>query len=66
MTAVADCDTGTLRLHVNGAELATRRETGQAPGPDEWVGAGRELFAGLRAAVGPADEGASVFAGRRR
>jgi phosphogluconate dehydratase len=53
-------------LHVNGAELATRRETGRAPGPDEWVGTGRELFAGLRAAVGPADEGASVFAGRRR
>jgi phosphogluconate dehydratase len=61
-----DCDTGTLTLHVNGAELAIRRETGRAPGPDEWVGTGRELFAGLRAAVGPADEGASVFAGRRR
>jgi len=61
-----DCETGTLTLHVGGAELATRREAGRAPGPDEWVGTGRELFAGLRAAVGPADEGASVFAGRRR
>jgi phosphogluconate dehydratase len=61
-----DCDAGTLTVHVSGAELATRREAGRAPGPDEWVGTGRELFAGLRAAVGPADEGASVFAGRRR
>lgn len=61
-----DCETGTLTLHVGGAELATRREAGRAPGPDDWVGTGRELFAGLRAAVGPADEGASVFAGRRR
>jgi phosphogluconate dehydratase len=61
-----DCETGTLTLHVDAAELATRRTAGRAPGPDEWVGTGRELFAGLRAAVGPADEGASVFAGPRR
>ena len=34
---------------------------GRAPSDDEWVGTGRELFASMRAAVGPADQGASVF-----
>jgi phosphogluconate dehydratase len=53
-----DCRTGAL--HVD-AELDERRSTGRAPARSEWVGSGRELFAGLRAAVGPADEGASVF-----
>jgi phosphogluconate dehydratase len=53
-----DCRTGALQVD---AELDERRSTGRAPARSEWVGSGRELFAGLRAAVGPADEGASVF-----
>ena len=32
------------------------------PQGEEWAGTGRELFAAFRATVGPADEGASVFA----
>lgn len=56
-----DCETGRLALHVGAGEFADREATGQAPTASEWTGAGRELFAGLRAAVGPADEGASVF-----
>jgi hypothetical protein len=35
-------------------EFTTRTPTGRAPSPDEWVGTGRELFASMRAAVGPA------------
>jgi phosphogluconate dehydratase len=61
-----DCDTGELTLHVPPAELAARPAAGRAPRPEEWVGTGRELFAVLRAAVGPADEGASVFPGGHR
>ncbi|HEV7205444.1 MAG TPA: phosphogluconate dehydratase [Jatrophihabitans sp.] len=56
-----DCRTSELTLHVSEIELAHRPVTGRAPNADEWVGTGRELFAGLRAAVGPADEGAGVF-----
>jgi phosphogluconate dehydratase len=56
-----DADAGALTLHVPDDEFATRAPTGRAPTPDEWVGTGRELFASMRAAVGPADEGASVF-----
>jgi len=33
-----------------------------APTPEQWVGTGRELFGAFRAAVGPADAGAAVFA----
>jgi phosphogluconate dehydratase len=61
-----DCETGVLTVHVPAAELAARPAEGRPPAPDEWVGTGRELFAGLRAAVGPADEGASALAGWRR
>jgi phosphogluconate dehydratase len=61
-----DCDAGEVTVHVPAAELAARPAEGRAPRPEEWVGTGRELFAVLRAAVGPADEGASVFAGGHR
>ena len=61
-----DCDAGLLTVEVGATELAARATEGRAPRPEEWVGTGRELFAGLRAAVGPADEGASVFTGVRR
>ena len=58
-----DADAGALTIHVPDEEFATRNATGRAPSVDEWVGTGRELFATMRAAVGPADEGASVFRG---
>ncbi len=54
-----DCDAGTLEAAVDAAEFAAR------PLPIRRAratyGTGRELFAALRAHVGPADEGASVF-----
>jgi phosphogluconate dehydratase len=56
-----DAVNGTLHLHVHDAELARREPTGSAPGEAEWVGTGRDLFAGFRASVGPADRGATVF-----
>jgi phosphogluconate dehydratase len=56
-----DADAGTLVAHIDDQQFADRVPTGRAPTPDEWVGTGRELFASMRAAVGPADEGASVF-----
>jgi phosphogluconate dehydratase len=56
-----DADAGVLSIHVPDDEFATRHSTGRAPSADEWVGTGRELFASMRAAVGPADEGATVF-----
>jgi phosphogluconate dehydratase len=56
-----DADAGVLTIHVPESEFNTRTPTGRAPSADEWVGTGRELFASMRAAVGPADEGASVF-----
>jgi phosphogluconate dehydratase len=56
-----DADAGVLTIHVPDEEFAARTPTGRAPSADEWVGTGRELFASMRAAVGPADEGASVF-----
>ena len=56
-----DADASALTLHVSDDEFATRAPTGRALSADEWVGTGRELFASMRAAVGPADEGASVF-----
>jgi hypothetical protein len=55
-----------LELHIDQAELQARDATGHVLTPDEWVGMGRELFASMRAAVGPADQGASVFAPRSR
>jgi phosphogluconate dehydratase len=56
-----DADAGLLTIDVPDDEFTTRTPTGRAPSADEWVGTGRELFASMRAAVGPADEGASVF-----
>ena len=56
-----DADAGTLTAHIGDDEFANRIPTGRPPTPDEWVGTGRELFASMRAAVGPADEGATVF-----
>jgi phosphogluconate dehydratase len=55
-----DAETGSLDVLVSESELAQR----PLPGPlDEasWAGTGRELFTALRRAVGPADQGASVF-----
>jgi phosphogluconate dehydratase len=56
-----DADASTLSIEVPCEEFAARTPTGRAPSADEWVGTGRELFASMRAAVGPADEGATVF-----
>jgi phosphogluconate dehydratase len=56
-----DANAGVLSIHVSDDEFASRHATGRAPSADEWVGTGRELFASMRAAVGPADEGATVF-----
>jgi phosphogluconate dehydratase len=56
-----DANAGTLTLHVPDDEFATRTPTGRAPSTAEMTGTGRELFASMRAAVGPADQGASVF-----
>jgi len=56
-----DADAGTLAAHIDDQQFADRVPTGRAPTPEEWVGTGRELFASMRAAVGPADQGASVF-----
>jgi phosphogluconate dehydratase len=58
-----DCDRG--RLGVIGVDLEARavepgRPEAAASGRD--AGFGRELFACFRGLVGPADEGASVFA----
>jgi phosphogluconate dehydratase len=60
-TITVDAVTGTLTLHVPDDEFAARTPTGRAPSATEMVGTGRELFASMRAAVGPADQGASVF-----
>ena len=43
-------------------DFDARESTGRPPQSEEWAGTGRELFAAFRATVGPADEGASVFA----
>jgi phosphogluconate dehydratase len=56
-----DSNTGRLTVHVSEYEFASREHTGRAPSADEWVGTGRELFASMRSAVGPADEGATIF-----
>ncbi|MCX5046024.1 phosphogluconate dehydratase [Aldersonia sp. NBC_00410] len=56
-----DAATGALTLHLSDDELAARPETGRRLGDDEWVGTGREIFATMRATVGPADQGASIF-----
>jgi len=56
-----DAASGQLELHVDDAELAGRTATGAAATDAQWVGTGRDLFASFRSAVGPADQGASVF-----
>jgi phosphogluconate dehydratase len=56
-----DADAGTLTIDVASDDFAARTATGRALSVDEWVGTGRELFASMRSAVGPADEGATVF-----
>lgn len=56
-----DADAGVLTIHVPDDLFAARTPTGRPPSDDEWVGTGRELFASMRAAVGPADHGASIF-----
>ena len=56
-----DADAGTLTIDVAPDDFAARTATGRAPSDDEWVGTGRELFASMRSAVGPADEGATIF-----
>lgn len=56
-----DAVTGTLSVDVAPGDLAARDSTGQAPTTDEWTGTGRELFASMRAGVGPADQGATIF-----
>ncbi|MEV6900089.1 phosphogluconate dehydratase [Amycolatopsis sp. NPDC051372] len=54
-----DASSGTLDVLVDAAEFA-RRDLLDAP-PAFVEGTGRELFGALRRAVGPADQGASVF-----
>ncbi|MEU5692686.1 phosphogluconate dehydratase [Actinosynnema sp. NPDC020468] len=56
-----DAETGTLEALVDPAELAARDLVDFPPDAQAWTGTGRELFAALRRAVGPADRGASVF-----
>jgi phosphogluconate dehydratase len=56
-----DAETGTLEAFVDPAELASRDLVDFPPDAQAWTGTGRELFAALRRAVGPADRGASVF-----
>jgi phosphogluconate dehydratase len=56
-----DAVAGTLSVDVSAEELAARPSTGRAPTTDEWTGTGRELFASMRAGVGPADQGATIF-----
>ncbi|MFC4004628.1 phosphogluconate dehydratase [Prauserella oleivorans] len=56
-----DADAGRLEVLVDAAELAARELTDTAPDDAAWHGTGRELFTALRRAVGPADQGASVF-----
>jgi len=55
-----DARAGVLRVELTDAELASRELAILAPGSNAH-GTGRELFGLFRAAVGHADEGASVF-----
>ncbi|HTI24558.1 MAG TPA: phosphogluconate dehydratase, partial [Kutzneria sp.] len=56
-----DANRGSIEVFVDEAELMGRRLVDGPPAEQEWTGTGRELFAPLRRAIGPADEGASVF-----
>jgi phosphogluconate dehydratase len=53
-----DAEAGVLELLVDEAELSARRPTAVV---HDQTGFGRDLFAPFRAAVGPADRGASIF-----
>lgn len=53
-----DSLTGTLSIDVPLTEFEARPITGRALAKDEWASTGRDLFSGMRALVGPADEGA--------
>ena len=55
-----DARAGVLRVELSDAEFAAREPAVLAPGSNAH-GTGRELFGLFRAAVGRADEGASVF-----
>jgi len=55
-----DADNGELNVLVPAGEWS-EREPAQAPGDGTTYGTGRELFAHMRAAVGSAEEGASVL-----
>jgi phosphogluconate dehydratase len=55
-----DAEAGVLELLVGEAELAAREPVAVVQPQFGW---GRELFAPFRAAVGPADQGASIFPG---
>lgn len=55
-----DAEAGTLRIDVSDAELAQRQHA-QVDLTENHYGMGRELFAPLRATVGLAEEGATVF-----
>ena len=55
-----DAERGVLEI-ADPAALALREPTGRAPQGEEWAGTGRELFAAMRATIGAADTGASVF-----
>ncbi|WP_230884834.1 phosphogluconate dehydratase [Planomonospora sp. ID82291] len=57
-----DSTAGTLELLVPAAELAARTPQGAPLTDAQWVGTGRELFAAFRAAAGPAERGAGIFA----
>jgi phosphogluconate dehydratase len=53
-----DAEAGVLEIKVDAAEFAARAS---AVAPPAGFGYGRELFGGMRRAVGPADAGASVL-----
>jgi len=55
-----DAESGTLRLLVSEEELSSR-QSAQCDLSSVHYGMGRELFAPLRATVGLAEEGATVF-----
>ncbi len=54
-----DADAGLVELHVAPYDLEAR--TASQPDDSRVFGTGRELFHSFRTAVGPADQGASVF-----
>ena len=57
-----DGEQGRVEVLLDEAEWQSRSPL--APPPDPGVGSGRELFAFMRAAFGPAEQGASVFSAR--